>query len=61
LGGVKITFDAGVLEGIDLDYEVSVFLTNNDWSITNTYEFNSSQLTDFSFIGKKGTIGDPSG
>jgi hypothetical protein len=61
LGGVKITFDAGVLEGIDLDYEVSVFLTNTYGSITNTYEFNSSQLTDFSFIDKKGTIGDPSG
>lgn len=60
-GGVKITFDAGVLEGIDLDYEVSVFLTNNDWSITDTYEFNSSQLTDFSFIDKKGALGDPSG
>ncbi len=60
-GGVKITFDAGVLEGIDLDYEVSVFLTNADESITDTYEFNSSQLTDFSFIDKKGAIGDPSG
>lgn len=60
-GGVKITFDAGVLEGIDLDYEVSVFLTNNYGSITDTYEFNSSQLTDFSFIDKKGAIGDPSG
>lgn len=60
-GGVKITFDAGVLEGIDLDYEVSVFLTNTYWSITDTYEFNSSQLTDFSFIDKKGAIGDPSG
>ena len=61
IGGVKITFDAGVLEGIDLDYEVSVFLTNTYWSITDTYEFNSSQLTDFSFIDKKGAIGDPSG
>lgn len=60
-GGVKITFDAGVLEGIDLDYEVSVFLTNAYGSITDTYEFNSSQLTDFSFIDKKGAIGDPSG
>lgn len=60
-GGVKITFDAGVLEGIDLDYEVSVFLTNTYGSITDTYEFNSSQLTDFSFIDKKGAIGDPSG
>lgn len=60
-GGVKITFDAGVLEGIDLDYEVSVFLTNAYESITDTYEFNSSQLTDFSFIDKKGAIGDPSG
>lgn len=60
-GGVKITFDAGVLEGIDLDYKVSVFLTNAYWSITDTYEFNSSQLTDFSFIDKKGAIGDPSG
>lgn len=60
-GGVKITFDAGVLEGIDLDYEVSVFLTYNYGSITDTYEFNSSQLTDFSFIDKKGAIGDPSG
>lgn len=59
--GVKITFDAGVLEGIDLDYEVSVFLTNTYGSITDTYEFNSSQLTDFSFIDKKGAIGDPSG
>lgn len=61
MGGVKITFDAGVLEGIDLDYEVSVFLTNTYGSITDTYEFNSSQLTDFSFIDKKGAIGDPSG
>lgn len=61
IGGVKITFDAGVLEGIDLDYEVSVFLTNTYGSITDTYEFNSSQLTDFSFIDKKGAIGDPSG
>lgn len=60
-GGVKITFDAGVLEGIDLDYEVSVFLTNTYGSITDTYEFNSSQLTDFSFIDKKGAIGDPGG
>lgn len=60
-GGVKITFDAGVLEGIDLDYEVSVFLTNDDGSITDTYEFNSSQLTDFSFIDKKGAIRDPRG
>lgn len=60
-GGVKITFDAGVLEGIDLDYEVSVFLTNTYGSITDTYEFNSPQLTDFSFIDKKGAIGDPSG
>lgn len=60
-GGVKITFAAGVLEGIDLDYEVSVFLTNAYGSITDTYEFNSSQLTDFSFIDKKGAIGDPSG
>lgn len=60
-GGVKITFDAGVLEGIDLDYEVSVFLTNTYGSITDTYEFNSSQLTDFSFIDKKGAIGDPRG
>ena len=61
MGGVKIAFDAGVLEGIDLDYEVSVFLRNDYGSISDTYEFNSSQLTDFSFIGKKGTIGDPSG
>lgn len=61
MGGVKITFDAGVLEGIDLDYEVSVFLTNTYGSITDTYEFNSSQLTDFSFIDKKGAIRDPSG
>lgn len=61
IGGVKITFDAGVLEGIDLDHEVSVFLTNTYGSITDTYEFNSSQLTDFSFIDKKGAIGDPSG
>ncbi len=60
-GGVKITFDAGVLEGIDLDYKVSVFLTNAYGSITDTYEFYSSQLTDFSFIDKKGAIGDPSG
>ncbi len=60
-GGVKITFDAGGLEGIDLDFEVSVFLTNAYGSITDTYEFNSSQLTDFSFIDKKGAIGDPSG
>ena len=60
-GGVKITFDAGVLEGIDLDYEVSVFLRNTYGSITDTYEFNSSQLTDFSFIDKKGAIGHPSG
>lgn len=60
-GGVKITFDAGVLEGIDLDYEVNVYWQNNDGSITDTYNFYSSQLTDFSFIDKKGAIGDPSG
>lgn len=59
-GGVKITFDAGVLEGIDLDYEVNVYWQNNDGSITDTYNFYSSQLTDFSFVDKKGVI-SPSG
>lgn len=58
-GGIKITFDAGVLEGIDLDSEVSVFLSNNYGSITDTYKFNSSQLTGFSFIDKKGALRDP--
>lgn len=60
MGGVKITFDAGVLEGIDLDYEVNVYWQNNDGSITDTYNFYSSQLTDFSFVDKKGVI-SPSG